>query len=269
VQQRNCRGNGTALVFLHSHIGKEDKLAIDPSRDAYGEQLKAYYEDRRGVVEIVERDDGYIDYHEGVPYYFSSYGEWRESEKSALSHCYGRVADVGCGAGRIALYLQERGHSVVGIDNSPGAIEVCRSRGVRELLNIPFTQVDSRAGRIDSFVLFGNNFGLFGSLERARWLLRRLKSLSSSSALIIAQTTDPYCTKNPDHLAYHEQNRIRERLGGQLRIRIRYKRIIGPWMDYLLVSKQELERIVKGTGWAVRQYVDTDSAAYFLILQKD
>jgi SAM-dependent methyltransferase len=244
-------------------------LAIDPSRDAFGEEMKAYYKDGGGVIEIVERDDGYIDYHDGVSYYFSAYEDWSEYEKSALSHCQGRVVDVGCGAGRIALYLQEKGHSVVGIDNSPGAIEVCRSRGVKELLDIPFTQIDSRVGEIDSFVLFGNNFGLFGSLGRARWLLRRLKSLSSSNALIIAHTTDPYCTQNQDHLAYHERNRKRGRLGGQLRIRIRYRKIIGPWMDYLLVSKQELEHIVKGTGWAVQQYIDTDSARYFLILEKD
>jgi SAM-dependent methyltransferase len=244
-------------------------LAIDPSHDAFGEEMKAYYENRKGAIEIVERDDGYIDYHDGVPYYFSAYGDWSEHEKSALSHCYGRVVDVGCGAGRIALHLQEKGHPVVGIDNSPGAIEVCRSRGVKELLNIPFTQIDSRVGKIDNFVLFGNNFGLFGRPRRARWLLRRLKSLSSSSALIIAQTTDPYCTNNQDHLAYHEQNRKRGRLGGELRIRIRYKRIIGPWMDYLLVSKQELEHIVTGTGWAVQQYIDTGLAAYFLILKKD
>jgi SAM-dependent methyltransferase len=243
-------------------------MAIDPSRDAFGAEIQADYEDRTGGIEIVERDDGYIEAHDGVSYYFSSYEDWREDEQAALSHCRGRVVDVGCGAGRIALYLQGKGHPVVGIDNSPGAIEVCRARGVKELLNISFTQIDGRVGQVDSFVLFGNNFGLFGSPKRARWLLRRLKSLSSSGAVIIAQTTDPYPTQNPDHLAYHERNRKRGRLGGQLRIRIRYRRIIGPWMDYLLVSKQELEQIVQGTGWAVQQTIDTGGAGYFLILEK-
>jgi SAM-dependent methyltransferase len=255
------------LVKLNQR--KEVTLAIDASRDAFGAEIKAYYENRKRIVEIVERDDGYIDYHDGISYYFSAYEDWREDERSALSHCRGRVVDVGCGAGRISLYLQEKGHSVVGIDNSPGAIEVCRARGVKELLNIPFTQIDHRVGLIDSFVLFGNNFGLFGSLKRARWLLRRLKSLSSSHALIIAQTTDPYRTENPDHLAYHERNRQRGRLGGQLRIRVRYRKIIGPWMDYLFVSKNELEQIVTGTGWAVQQYIETDAVGYFVILEKD
>ena len=174
-----------------------------------------------------------------------------------------------CGAGRVALHLQNEGHSVVGIDSSPGAIEVCRARGVKEPLNIPFIRIDLRVGEIDSLVLFGNNFGLFGSRARARWLLSRLKSLCSADALIIAQTTDPYRTENPDHLAYHERNRSRGRLGGRLRIRIRYRRIVGPWMDYLLVSKPELESIVVGTGWHVREYIDTESAGYCVILARE
>ena len=230
--------------------------------------MKAFYRDGKNVTEIVERDDGYIDSHVGVAYYFSTYDEWSEHERTALSHCHGRVVDVGCGAGRISLHLQEHGYSVVGIDNSPGAIEVCRARGVKELLNIPFSQIDDRVGEVDTFVLFGNNFGLFGSARRARWMLRRLKSLSSSDALILAQTTDPYHTENEDHLAYHERNRKRGRLGGQLRIRVRYRRVIGPWMDYLLASKEELEDIVTGTGWVVQRYIDSGSAAYFAVLEK-
>ena len=241
---------------------------IDRSNDAFGEELKTFYESGQGEIEIIERDDGFIDCGAHVPYYFSSYDEWRDFEKSAVSHCFGSVADIGCGAGRIALYLQTKGHPVIGIDNSPGAVEVCRSRGVKELLNVPFTQIDARVGTIDTFVLFGNNFGLFGSLKTARWLLRRLKRLSSPDALIIAQTTHPYDTDNPDHLAYHEFNRNRGRLGGQLRIRVRCKRIIGAWMDYLFVTKQELEQIVEGTGWRIKQFIDSDTAGYFLILQK-
>ena len=41
-------------------------MAIDPSRDAFGEEVKAYDKNRKDVVEIVERDDGHIDYNRGV-----------------------------------------------------------------------------------------------------------------------------------------------------------------------------------------------------------
>ncbi len=243
-------------------------MRINPDRDAYGEELKSFLEDSSNSIEIVERDDGYMDYHEGIPYYFSEYTDWIDQEKEAIAFCHGRIVDVGCGAGRVALHLQNKGFPVIGIDNSPGAIAICRKREVKNLRNIPFTQIDRSLGKIDTLVLFGNNFGLFANPRRARWLLKRLRSLCSDYALIIAQTTDPYETDNPDHLSYHKRNRERGRMGGQLRIRIRHKRFTGPWFDYLFVSKQELEEMLQSTGWRVRQYIDTPKASYFVILEK-
>jgi hypothetical protein len=39
-------------------------------------------------------------------------------------------------------------------------------------------------------------------------------------------------------------------------------------MDYLMVSKQELEGIIHNTGWAVQRCFDIGTAGYFLILEK-
>ena len=111
---------------------RRNRMRINPSQDAYGEELKSFLADNSETVEIVERDDGYIDYHEGIPYYFAHYDEWNDHEKEAIAFCRGRAVDVGCGAGRVALYLQNKGHPVIGIDNSPGAIDVCRERGVKK-----------------------------------------------------------------------------------------------------------------------------------------
>ena len=46
----------------------------------------------------------------------------------------GRVGDLGCGPGRVAAYLADRGVDVVGVDLSPGMVEVARRRHPR----IPF-----------------------------------------------------------------------------------------------------------------------------------
>ena len=240
---------------------------IKEYQDAYGAELRTFLE-TGAKIEIVERDDGYIDYNEGIPYYFAPYEEWADYEKEAIEYAFGRIVDVGCGAGRVALYLQNKGFFVIGIDNSPGAIRICQERGIKKLRNIPFTKIDKSLGPIDSFILFGNNFGLFGSYKRARWLLRRLKSISSKNAVIIAQATDPYKTKDPNHLAYHELNRKRGRMPGQLRIRIRHKKYIGSWFDYLFVSKKELEQIIEGTGWEILKYIDNQNATYIAVLKK-
>ena len=91
-----------------------------------------YLETGEGI-EIVERDDGFISPSTFGPVaYFTPLRRWPKTERQAIRIARGRVLDVGCGAGRVGLHLQERGHDVVGIDLSPLAVEVSRRRGVRD-----------------------------------------------------------------------------------------------------------------------------------------
>jgi hypothetical protein len=58
-------------------------------------------------------------------------------------------------------------------------------------------------------------------------------------------------------------------VSGQLRLSVRYRTFKTPWFDYLIVSKNEMEDIVQGTGWRVSQYLDGDTAAlYIAIIEK-
>ena len=87
--------------------------------DAFGHLL---YDELNGKdpVEIVERDDGYIDASRpGPACYFFEYKKWNSINKKAIKYAKGKVLDIGCGAGRFSLYLQNNGHYVLGIDNSP------------------------------------------------------------------------------------------------------------------------------------------------------
>ncbi len=147
--------------------------------DAYGQEIYAFWQGETGAVEIVEREDNYVDISAGPSFYFYPYEEWPDLERDAITGARGRVLDVGCGAGRVALYLLEEGREVVGIDNSPLAIEVCRQRGVADARLMSITETGKHLGQFDTIVMFGNNFGLFGSPARARWLLRRWKAMTT------------------------------------------------------------------------------------------
>ncbi len=48
-------------------------------------------------------------------------------------------------------------------------------------------------------------------------------------------------------------------MSGQLRLRIRFRKGVGRWFDYLIVSKKEMEDILKGTGWKIRETIDSDN----------
>ena len=116
--------------------------------------------------------------------------------------------------------------------------------------------------------MFGNNCGLFGSRRRAPWLLRRFKSVTNPRARILAASTDPYTTDHPDHLAYHERNRRRGRMAGQLRIRIRHGVYKTPWFDYLLASPEELAELASGTGWELTRVIGEGEPSYVGVLQR-
>lgn len=176
--------------------------------------------------------------------------------------------DIGCGAGRHALYLQEQGFDVLGIDNSPLAIRTCKLRGLQEAKVMSITGLSSKLGTFDTILMMGNNFGLFGSFKRARWLLRRFKKMTSADARVIAESTDPYDTAEPCHLQYHRLNKQRGRMGRQLRIRVRYKKYATPWFDYLLVTREEMQDILEGTGWEIERFIGTDGSRYIAVIRK-
>jgi SAM-dependent methyltransferase len=218
--------------------------------------------------EIIERDDGLIDLSSGPDAYFTEYPDWPRSEQQAVDLAHGRVLDIGCGAGRHALYLQGKGLDAVGIDQSPLAVRTCRERGLRHARVVGITQVGSGLGKFDTILMMGSNFGLFGSLTRARWLLRRFRSITSEDAVIIAESADPHDTVKPCHLAYHRLNAERGRMPGQLRIRVRYQTHIGEWFDYLKVSRDEMKNVMEGTGWRVARFLPESGTVYAGILER-
>jgi cyclopropane fatty-acyl-phospholipid synthase-like methyltransferase len=178
-----------------------------------------------------------------------------------------RVLNIGCGTGKHAFHLQkEKGFDVFGIDTSPLAIRVCKLQGLKKAKVqsiIEFTLTHTKRVRnysFDTILMLGNNFGLFESFTRARWLLQRFHKMTCDDASIIAQSMDPYKTNERAHLMYHKLNGIKGRMPGQIRMRVRYKNYKSRWYDYLLVSKLEMENIVSGTGWKIERFLDSTDA---------
>lgn len=241
---------------------------ITDDQDAFGHEILDHF---NGIdsFEIIERDDGFISPSPGPDLYFSDYEEWLETDQKAMQFVRGRVLDIGCGAGRHALYLQGLGYDVMGIDNSPRAIMVCRKRGLRNAEVVSITQVSQKLGIFDTILMMGNNFGLMGNPRRAVWLLRKFAGMTRENARIIAQTIDVVQTDIPEHKAYHKLNRERDRLPGQTRIRVRYKKFASPWFDWLIVSEEELSKLLEGTPWAITDKIVGEQGRYTAIIEKN
>lgn len=242
---------------------------MNKSEDAYGQMLLAQFERGEPSAEIVERDDGYIDTGADPGTYFQEHRDWLPSERGAIQHARGRVLDVGCGAGRHALYLQQRGLDVTGIDSSPGAVKVCRLRGLKKALVRSIDELGRfRAASFDTVLMLGNNFGLLGGAAKARRLLKELSRITSPEARILAGSRNPYLTTDPDHLRYHRLNRKRGRMAGQIRLRVRFGRSIGKWFDYLLVSPKEMEDLLRNSDWEIERLIGSGEPEYFAVIRK-
>jgi len=238
------------------------------SEDAYGHLIYDYF--RKGLgQEIVERDDGLISVSKMLPaYYFAQFRHWKDRDRRAMRFIRGRALDLGCGAGRVALYLQQSGFDILGIDVSPLALRVCKRRGLKKVRLLSAARINQLDGKFDTLLMLGNNFGLFSSFRRGRAMLKSFYGKTTQDARIIAETLDPYKTKDEAHLAYQRRNRRRGRMSGQVRIRVRYRTYKTQWFDYLLVSKYEMRRMVRGTGWYVQRFLNSPGAQYIAIIGK-
>jgi SAM-dependent methyltransferase len=238
-------------------------------RDAYGHELYNFWKDGN-EHEIIERDDGLIDASDHVGGYFADFKNWPVYEQEGMAFLApGRSLDLGCGAGRVELYLQSQNREITGIDNSPLAVQVCRERGVKDARLMPVEKITTDVGMFSNIIMYGNNWGLMANPRQAKRLLRLFHRITNPGARILAESNNIYQTDNALHLAYQAWNRQRSRMPGQIRLRVRCGIHCSKWFDYLMVSKEEMEGILEGTGWKIIHTIDSTGSTYVAVLARE
>lgn len=237
--------------------------------DVFGALMLAQYAAGNHPVHgVVERDDHLVGV-EDARHYFSEYPQWTATEHHALQWVRGRVLDMGCGAGRHALYLQQQGFAVTGLDASAGAIEVCGKRGLKRTLRQSIDDLENiQPGSFDTVAMFYNNFGLLQGPRKARRILRQLHRITAPDGQIIAECFDPYAVTNPIQASYHAFNQGRGRWGGQQRLRLRFLNLVGRWFDYLLVNSEEMGTLLQGTDWTLDKVIEGQQGGYAAVITK-
>lgn len=122
-----------------------------------------------------------------LPYLFRGYSEMPKLEQKALQLSKGHILDVGCGSGSHSLWLQEKGLKIKAIDNSKGAIEVAKKRGV---LNTELKPLLEETETFDTILLLMNGTGIFQELSQVSMYLKHLKSLLQPEGQILIDSSD-------------------------------------------------------------------------------
>jgi 2-polyprenyl-3-methyl-5-hydroxy-6-metoxy-1,4-benzoquinol methylase len=248
---------------------------LKPEEDSFGNNIFESFNsgNHYSGYEIEERSDGRFILNGDSNSYFEPFEEWTSIQKLIAPEIKGRILDVGCGGGKHSLYFQENEQEVSAMDNSPKAIETCKIRGILKTIvcDVEHFHLIEKSLKFDHIIFWGNNLGLFQSRDFFLYLMETLEHYTHHDSIIHLESMSPYGEGflDTETVEYVHQNILRKRLGGQMNTRIRYKKFVTPWTDYLFLSIEELRELVNLTNWEIINIVeDNDTYQYIAQLKR-
>lgn len=225
---------------------KARRAMIDPQPkvgDAFGlgleeafVRLQSGYRDF--IPEPIEFADGLLAFSDARGY-FADPASWPPLDQVAITRLTGRVLDVGAGAGRHTLYLQDKGVDVVAMEPSPGAVRVATARGVRTILTSTIEEFEPGGEVFDAVLMLGSNLGLLRNLDEAPRILRHIAGIVPRGGLLIGDCGYPIGRRH-----------VRGSFGEQ--IRIRYRDLATAWFWWLFTTPEQLrEAVERSEVWKV------------------
>lgn len=217
---------------------------IDSIHDPMGAAIRDYH--LRGKAARLRVMSSMFDEDEmPVDHLFRTFDNMPHLEQKALNMAYGKVLDIGAGAGCHALALQERGLDVKAIDISPLSCEVMKERGIKnvECVNLFCKQLQ---GKYDTLLLLMNGTGIAGKLSQLPALLNRLKELLSEEGQILIDSSDlKYIYENEDGSMDIDLNAP---YYGEVDYQMQYRDIKGEPFDWLYTDPMLLASVSKQCG---------------------
>lgn len=212
-------------------------------KDLFGKAIYDYYsgnytENIKTETDISEQDEL------PIPYLFRSYKQMPPLERKALDLSYGKILDVGCGAGAHSLYLQSKNLEVTSIDISEKAIEVCQKRGLQ---NAMVQDVMKMEGTFDTILLLMNGAGLCGRLRKMDSFLQKLKSLLNENGQILTDSSDIIYMFDQNSDGSYDVPLLHDYYG-EVNYTISYKGETEPSFQWLYIDFNTLQNFAQKNG---------------------
>lgn len=210
-----------------------------------GSAIKAYFEKGRAAKLRVFSpmfDEDEIP----VKMLFRKENEMPSIERKALSMARGRTLDVGAGAGCHSLVLQQRGVDVTAIDISPLAVETMKLRGVKEVRQQDFFEVDEC---FDTILMLMNGIGIVGRLQRMPLFFRLLDRILAPGGQLLCDSSDIcYVFENEDGEMLFPEG---DGYYGELTYQMQYDDVKGETFPWLYIDDETLRACAEACGYQV------------------
>jgi SAM-dependent methyltransferase len=168
-------------------------------------------------------------------------------EVKALDLCRGRVLDIGAGAGRHVLELQQRGLRVCAVDISPEVVEVMNDRGVADARCGGFDAVVGE--RFDTILLLMHGIGLVGTLDGLSGFLSSAHGHMTDSGQILCDSADLGIVMPSQFHEGLEEWRAGGLYPGEVEYRLSYEDLEGEPYPWLFIDPKTLGETARAAGF--------------------
>lgn len=167
------------------------------------------------------------------------------------------------------LYLQQCGLEVVGIDESPLALEVCRQLGARDVQLMDALALDvGQLGQFDTVLLLGHNLGIAGTPDGVQKLLATLFRLAKEGGRLLLDSMDKERADDDETRLEVAYSRSVGRYVGQIRYQVTFGEYNTGWFDWIHVSPDDLQDWAEPLGWRLSRVTWGGSGHWAGVLEK-
>jgi SAM-dependent methyltransferase len=235
--------------------------------DPFGRALRDFQHGEQ-TEPLIQFDGAQRREHPVEQFYFGAFTGETEREAWLEDQLAGPMLDVGAGAGRDALYFQER-VEVVALEHSQNLVDLMDERGVADarygdMFALPEQFED---GRFASALVRGTQLGLAKSMAGLRAFLDDLATVTTSDATAVVDCYDPTDEGVEGMLGYREDPTP----GLAFRVMtFEYEGEVGETLLFRLFSPERLREAAAETTWTVAEVRPRggDSAYYMARLEK-
>lgn len=227
--------------------------------DAFGRALLDHYRGDRDAP-LRQWDGDEVLTHPVGDFYFNDFADvpdarWLESQFE------GPLLDVGAGAGRDALYFQDR-FETVALEISDALVTLLRERGVENVVHGDMLALRDHVerDRFRSVLIVGTQLGLVKSIPGLQAFLEDLAVVTTDDATAVVDCYDPSYEGADGMLGF----RADPAPGLAYRVlHYEYEELQGPTLLFRLFSPDRLEDATTDTEWRVAEIRRPHDAYYY------